>query len=132
VRRRSTDTIVVNDPNVRIAVQYMREHLGEIFGIAQVMKNVNVSRRRLHERFRSLLKRTPYEYLCHLRVERAKALLAAKQRMKMHAIAKECGFSSPARMRLVFLRMTGMTPLAYHRRQGEVVAEKTPPRNKST
>jgi len=65
-----------------------------------------------------------------LRVERAKELLAVKQRVKMQKIAKECGFASPARMRLVFQRATGVTPAAYHRRQGEVVAAKSPPRSK--
>jgi LacI family transcriptional regulator len=130
VRRRSTDTIIVNDPNVSLAVQYMRDHLGEEFGIEQVMRNVSVSRRRLHEQFQRLLNRTPYEYLCHLRVERAKELLAVRERIKMQKIAAQCGFSSPARMRLVFLRLTGMTPLAFHRHQGTVVAAKSPPRKK--
>ena len=130
VRRRSTDTIVVDDPNVSIAAQYMRDHVGEMFGIQQVMKHVPVSRRRLHEQFQRLLNRTPYEYLCYLRVERAKELLAVRQRIKMHKIAKECGFSSPARMRLVFQRLTGITPLAFHRHQGEVVATKSPSRSK--
>jgi LacI family transcriptional regulator len=130
VRRRSTDTIIVDDPNVSIAVQYMRDHLGEQFGIEQVKKHVPVSRRRLHEQFQRLLNRTPYEYLCHLRVERAKELLAVRQRVKMQKIAKECGFSSSARMRLVFQRVTGVTPLAYHQHQGKVVAAKSPPRDK--
>jgi LacI family transcriptional regulator len=130
VRRRSTDTIIVEDPNVSVAVQYMRDHLSEDFGIAQVMKHISVSRRRLHEQFQKLLNRTPYEYLCHLRVERAKELLAVRQRVKMQKIAKECGFSSPARLRLVFQRFTGITPLAYHRHQGEIVAAKSPPRDK--
>ena len=74
IRRRSTDTIIVGDPNVSIAVQYMRDHLGEMFGIQQVMKHVPVSRRRLHERFQRLLNRTPYEYLCYLRVERERTV----------------------------------------------------------
>lgn len=130
VQRRSTDTIFVDDPHVSVAVQYMRDHLAEDFGIEQVMKHVSVSRRRLHEQFQKLLKRTPYEYLCHLRVERAKELLAVKERIKMHKIAIQCGFSSPARMRLVFQRLTGMTPLAYHRHQGEIVAAKSPKRSK--
>jgi LacI family transcriptional regulator len=124
VRRRSTDTIIVADPNVSIAVHYMRDHLGEQFGIERVMEHVSVSRRRLHEQFQKLLNRTPYDYLCYLRVERAKELLAAKERVKMHKIAKECGFSSSARMRLVFQRMTGFTPSEFYRRQRPIDAAK--------
>jgi LacI family transcriptional regulator len=117
VARRSTDTIAVDDPNVSTAVHYMQDHLGEVFGIERVMKQVNVSRRRLHELFQRSLNSTPYEYLCHLRVQRAKSLLAVPGQVKLRTIAVACGFSSPARLRLVFQRLTGMTPADYHRQQ---------------
>ena len=80
VSRRSTDTMAVDDPNVSAAVHYMQDHLGEVFGIERVMKQVAVSRRRLHDQFQRLLNYTPYGYLCHLRVQRAKLLLAAPGR----------------------------------------------------
>jgi len=85
-----------------------------------------VSRRFLHERFQRLLGHPPYEYLCNLRVERAKQLLSIPKRVKMRKIAAECGFSSAARMRLVFQRIAGMTPLEYHHLHGVVVASKSP------
>ncbi len=125
ILRRSTDTIAVDDRHVSAAVHYMRDHLAEPFGIERVMKHVPVSRRRLHEQFQRFLKHTPYEYLCNLRVERAKQLLSAPQRMKMRTIASACGFSSAARMRLVFRRVTGTTPLAYRRLYGEIAASKS-------
>ena len=115
VQRRSTDTLAVDDPHVTAAVHFMRDHLGEVFGIQQVMGHVSVSRRRLHEQFHRLLGCAPYEYLCRLRVQRASQLLAVPGRVKMQNIAHACGFSSAARMRLVFQRVTGTTPLAYHR-----------------
>jgi LacI family transcriptional regulator len=118
VLRRSTDTIAVDDPHVTAAVHFMHDHLGEVFGIERVNQNVPVSRRYLHEHFRRLLGRTPYEYLCQLRVEQAKRLLAVPRRVKMQKIANACGFSSPARMRLVFRRVTGTTPLAYYQLHG--------------
>ena len=48
------------------------------------------------------------------------------KRVKMRKIAAECGFSSAARMRLVFQRIAGMTPLEYHRLHGIVAASKSP------
>ncbi len=116
VPRRSTDTLAVGDPNVSAAVHYMQDHVGEVFGIERVMKQVAVSRRRLHEQFQRLLNYTPYEYLCHLRVQRAKLLLAAPGQVKLRTIAVACGFSSPTRLRLVFQRVTGTTPAEYHRK----------------
>jgi len=115
VPRRSTDSFAVDDPHVTAAVHFMHEHLGEVFGIEEVMRHVSVSRRRLHEQFQRLLGRTPYDYLCRLRVGRAQELLAVPGRVKMQQIAHACGFSSAARLRLVFQRVTGATPLVYHR-----------------
>jgi LacI family transcriptional regulator len=131
VMRRSTDTVAVTDPHVSAAVHFMRDHIGEVFGVERVMEHVAVSRRRLHEQFQRLLGCPPYEYLCRLRVERAKQLLSVPQRVKIRQIAIACGFSSAARMRLVFQRVTGITPLAYHRLHGTIAAGKSPARDKA-
>ena len=130
VARRSTDTITVEDPHVRAAVHFMRDHLHEVFGLERVLAHLDVSRRLLHERFQHALGRPPYEYLCGLRVERAKQLLSLPKRFKMRKIAAECGFSSAARMRLVFQRIVGMSPLEYHHLHGVVAASKSPERKR--
>ncbi len=131
VSRRSTDTIAVTDPHVAAAVHFMRDHIGEVFGIERVTEQGTVSRRLLHEKFQRFLGCPPYEYLCRLRVEQAKRLLSAPQRVKMRKIALAAGFSSAARMRLVFRRMTGMTPLEYHRLHGGIAASKSPRQDKT-
>ena len=110
----------------------MADHIGEVFGIARVMDQVAVSRRTLHEQFQRLLGCPPYDYLCRLRVERAKQLLTVPQRVKMRKIAIACGFSSAARMRLVFQRVMGSTPLEYHRLHGGIMAAKSPRRKKTS
>ena len=51
------------------------------------------------------------------RIERAKQLLSAPGKIKLHNLVTACGFSSAERMRLIFKRLTGMTPLEY--RQAE-------------
>ena len=126
VARRSTDTVAVEDPHVRAAVHFMRDHLHEPFGLERVLEHLDVSRRLLHERFQRLLGRPPYDYLCRLRIERATQLLSLPNRPKMRKIASECGFSSAARMRLVFQRIIGMSPLEYYRLHGVVAASKSP------
>jgi len=55
----------------------------------------------------------PYDYLSRRRVERAKKLLVAPGRIKFYNVAKACGLPSVDRMRLVFQRVTGITPLEY-------------------
>ena len=113
VARQSTDTIAVDDPHLAAAVHFIHDHLGEPFGVEQVVEASSISRRKLETRFRDTLGCTPYEYLSRRRVEQAKKLLATPDRIKFYNVAKACGFPSVDRMRLVFRRVMGMTPLEY-------------------
>jgi LacI family transcriptional regulator len=116
VARQSTDTVAVDDRHVAAAVHFMRDHLGDAFGIERVMRHSSISRRQLELRFRRVLRCTPHDYLCRTRVERARELLAARQRMKMRNIAAACGFTSVERLRIVFRRFVGLTPADYRRK----------------
>ena len=123
VARQSTDTVAVEDPHVAAAVHFMRDHLGEAFGMERVMRHVSISRRQLELRFRRHLRSTPLDYLSRARVERARRLLASPQRVKMHAIAVACGFTGIEHMRRVFCRIVGHTPTECRRR---LLAKKSP------
>lgn len=115
--RQSTETVAVDDAHVAAAVHYIHDHLCEPFGVACVVRATSVSRRQLEVRFRRTLGCTLYDYIARQRCERAKHLLAAEDRMKFQAVAAASGFSSVERMRLVFKRLTGLTPQEY--RQGK-------------
>jgi len=116
VTRQSTDTVAVEDPHVADAVHFIHDHAQEPFGVAQVVAACRISRRELENRFKHLLGRTPYDYICQVRVDRAKRLLEGPQRTKLQHVAAACGFASVERLRLVFLRVTGQSPQEY--RQG--------------
>ena len=117
VARQSTDTIAVEDPHLAAALHFIHDHLSEPFGIDRVVRATSISRRQLETRFRRVLGCTPYDYLSRKRIERAKQLLSAPGKIKLHNLVTACGFSSAERMRLIFKRLTGMTPLEY--RQAE-------------
>ena len=123
VARQSTATIAVDDPHVAAVVQFMCDHLDGPLGIGQVAAQAAISRRQLELRFRRKLGCTPLEYLSKLRVDRAKDLLTRPDRMKLEHVAKACGFRSAERLRLVFQRVAGQTPLEY-RRSGRPGAER--------
>jgi AraC family transcriptional regulator len=57
---------------------------------------------------------TPHNYVLHLRVERARQLLA-NSRLSLTEIALECGFSSHSHMTRVFHQLLGVTPSTYRR-----------------
>jgi len=115
VARRSTETVVVENPHVREAIQFMHDHLGESFTVEQFVHQAAVSRRLLEKRFRQCLDCTPREYLCRLRIERAKQLLGEAERMRIPVLARACGFSDAKRFRLAFGRLVGMPPMRYRR-----------------
>jgi len=115
VARESTDTISVEDPDLATALHFIHDHLGAPFGIDQVVKATSISRRQLELRFRRLLGCTLHDYLSRKRIEQVKHLLLAPEKIKLHKIAMACGFPNAKRMRLVFKRITGVTPLEYRR-----------------
>ena len=115
IARRSSDVVGVEDPHVTAAVRFIREHAGEQFGVERLLRLVPVSRRRLEKRFKQFLGRTPHEYICHVRVERAKQLLIGSKKMRLKDVAAACGFPDAQRFRHVFRRLTGSTPREYRR-----------------
>ena len=116
VQRRSTDMIAIDDPRIATAVQYIREHTHEAFGIERLVQVTGKSRRWLTQQFRDVLSCTPYEYICMVRVEQAKKLLAGSEKLPLFDIADRCGFSETRNLRHVFERITGTTPTRYRRK----------------
>ena len=117
VARQSSDTIAVEDPDLTDAMHFIHDHLNESFGIDQVVQATLVSRRQLEMHFRRALGCTPLDYVNRKRVELAQQLLATSGKIKLHKLAMACGFSSAQQMRLVFKRVTGMTPIEYRRKE---------------
>ena len=115
IARQSTDTIAVEDPHLAAALHFIHDHLSDPFGVDQVVRATSISRRQLEIRFRRILGCTPHEYLCGKRVDRVKELLSVPGKIKLHRVMTASGFSSVKRLRLVFKRLTGMTPLEYRR-----------------
>ena len=110
VRRRSTDTLAIEDPDVKRAVQYVIEHVAEPFGVEALEKLVPFSRRSLEKRFKKCVHCTPYEYINRVRVRRAEDLLTGTTRYTLGEIAQACGFNDTRRFRLIFQQVTGLTP----------------------
>jgi len=115
VDRQSTDVVAVDDAHVAAAARYVREHVDKPFGVNELLHQVSISRRQFENLFQRYLRCTPHEYICRARVDRAKQLLAAPNRMQIKAIAAACGFPNTRRFRLVFMRLTGRTPTDYRR-----------------
>jgi LacI family transcriptional regulator len=126
VTRRSTDVIAIGDVEVAAAVRYIQEHLDEPFGIERLVLAVGRSRRWLTEHFHACLSCTPYEFICRIRIDRAKQLLSAERKVPLHEIARQCGFSETRNLRIVFERVTGERPSRYRERIRRQAAKRGP------
>lgn len=97
---------------IEAACSYMRESLEQKITLEQIAARVNLSRGFFHKVFRSLKGVTPSEYLCELRLERARSLLCETS-MPISEIAIVCGFGSQAYLNYVFCKHLSQTPKQY-------------------
>jgi LacI family transcriptional regulator len=124
VARRSTDTLVVEDPEIAEIVQLLRSQLNEVFGVERILRLTSLSRRQLEHRFRRSVGSPPYAFLNELRIERAKVLLAGPRKQTLTKVASECGFKELRRFRLVFQRLTKVSPAEYRRSVARSAADR--------
>ncbi|HLA84133.1 MAG TPA: DNA-binding transcriptional regulator [Thermoguttaceae bacterium] len=119
VPRDSTNTIVIDNPEVRAAAQFIRRrienHPTAPLSIEDVLATVAVSRRWLEQRFPEALGCSIKQYIDEARVRLAKQLLSRTSgpKPRLYEIAEKCGFENHQRFRAVFERLVGMTPAQY-------------------
>jgi LacI family transcriptional regulator len=116
VQRRSTETLVVDDPVVREAVQFIRSRVGQPLAVSHVMKKVRLSRATLDRRFQSVLGRTVGEEIRRMRARTAGRLLR-DTKLKLADIARRSGFASQQHLCRAFRLAYGLSPGAYRKRE---------------
>ncbi len=116
VARQSTETMAVDDQELAGLVQYIRQHVAENFGVERLPPLVPCSRRTLENRFRANLGAAPAEIIQRLRVDEARRLIEADDKVPLATVAAACGFSDVRNLRLVFRRIQRQSPAEYRRR----------------
>ena len=91
---------------------YLLEHHTESLTLEQVARPANLSAEHLARMFRKETGKTVFGYIEHLRVEQARAQLAAST-LAVGEIASLTGFPSASQFCRTFKRVTGDTPLSY-------------------
>ncbi len=115
VSRQSTAVDAIENPHVAEAVKYIKANLDRSFGIGALERHLDVSRRYLYYQFQQCLNCTPHDYISRLRVELAKKMLLDPKKPQLQEISRACGFSEPRRFRIVFQRLTGLSPSEFRR-----------------
>jgi LacI family transcriptional regulator len=112
--RQSTGIMHIEDADVVQAIQFIRDFACAGIDVTRVAEKVGLSRSVLERRFHLYLGRTPKAEIMHVRIERAKMLLAQTDKSS-ESVAHKCGFSSLVYFTKAFQREAGMTPRAYRR-----------------
>jgi AraC family transcriptional regulator len=102
-------TIVLSQPRLQQAIDYIHTHLSGNLSITQIANSVNLS----PTYFASLFKRATgmplHQYVIEQRVARAKILLETTD-LPIANIASQAGFSSQSHLTRHCKQLTGMTP----------------------
>ena len=91
---------------------HVMEHLRERFSVEQLAQVAGMSPRHFARMFVQLAGVTPHEFIERARVDSARNLLESSD-MALKGVAYECGFGTADRMRIVFTKRLGVTPVAY-------------------
>lgn len=97
---------------IQRAMALIQQRYWDHFSLSELALQVGMSKYRLSHRFHEVIGVTFRDYLLRVRLERAKALLAAGQ-VSITEVAQNVGFGDLARFDKVFKRYTGMSPSAY-------------------
>ena len=100
------------EQRVRLMLAFIHTHYGEDITIADIASAANVSRSECFRCFRTVIDKSPVEYLCRYRLSQAAYLLANINR-KQSEICLSCGFSSPSYFGKLFKENCGMSPGQY-------------------
>jgi AraC-like DNA-binding protein len=98
---------------VRRAQDFMRERQDDGLRIQDVAEVAGIDQFRLIRAFRQHVGMSPYQWLTHLRIERAKTLLAAGNTAT--DVAHQLGYCDQSQLHRHFRRIVGTTPGAYVR-----------------
>jgi len=112
VPRQSTDMMAIDDPDVAIAIKYIRDHATEGIRVSDVISKIKNSPSTLERRFKKALGRTLKAEITRIRLVRAKVLLS-ETNITVSAIAYRTGFNEPKYFCDVFRKNEGTTATTY-------------------
>jgi transcriptional regulator GlxA family with amidase domain len=94
------------------AKHWMQDNLTEPFDVDRLAEAAATSPRSLQRHFLSAEGQTPWQYVCELRITRAKVLLETTY-LPVEQVAQACGYIDPGTFRRIFKKFTQKLPAAY-------------------
>jgi len=118
VTRESTEILAIDDPQVALAVRYIRQHCKGLIQVSDVVNVVALGRRTLEERFNKIIGRSIFNEITRCRINKiSEALLESNK--SISELALDFGYPDEAHISRYFRRTQGVTPLEYRKRHGQ-------------
>ncbi|AEV96669.1 AraC family transcriptional regulator [Niastella koreensis] len=103
------------DEEILKSQSYIEEHYASDLTIEQVSALCNTGKRNFIRRFKAATNNTPIEYLQRVRVEAAKKALENED-CSLDQVMDRTGYEDIKTFRLIFKRLTGLSPRDYRKR----------------
>lgn len=100
---------------IRAAAQWIRQNCDQVASVREAVGVAAMSERNFLRRFKQEIGVTPSEYLTQARLDLTSRLLI-ETRLPIDSIAKQCGWTSGARLSRVFKRRFAATPTEFRTR----------------
>ncbi len=115
IPRQSSTLPAILDPDVAAAVNYIALHVKDGLRVVDILRNVQVSRSSLDQRFSKIMGCTLATEIRRAQIELAKRMLSETQE-QMPRVAIAAGFPNAKQLSATFHREVGVSPTAYRRR----------------
>lgn len=109
------------DSRVREAQEYIEKHYSDKLNIAALAGLTHMGRRTFERRFKSATNDSPLEYIQRVRIEAAKKLFEATKK-NVTEIMFDVGYTDAKAFRIIFKKITGLSPLEYKNRFAKTVS----------
>jgi AraC family transcriptional regulator, regulatory protein of adaptative response / methylphosphotriester-DNA alkyltransferase methyltransferase len=104
---------------LREALEIMYADHGQPLELDDIARRIATSRRHLQRVFRELHGEPFRTALTNIRLDRAAALLAGPEQIKIREVARQVGYQEPAQFAKAFRRRHGVVPSEYRARAVE-------------
>ncbi|MCB0662522.1 MAG: DNA-binding transcriptional regulator [Saprospiraceae bacterium] len=115
ITRHSSDVFALDDPYIKKALIYIKEHLDTPLNVTEICRQIPLSRRALEIRFKNQLNRSIYEEVKRQRMEKFVFLLLNSD-LPINDMATLCGFPDSKNLARVFASQFAMSPSVYRKR----------------
>jgi transcriptional regulator GlxA family with amidase domain len=104
-----------NDEPVKKAQAFIEKNIGDKISVEDLASKFAIGRRNFERRFKKATSNTPVEYIQRVKIEAAKKSLEVS-RKNITEVMYDVGYSDTKAFRMVFKKITGMSPIDYRNR----------------